>query len=118
MTRALRNLNFLLRRHRQTGADYDYLTKLTSEQLSWLEQFTRRYYNAENEADPVLRKEANRRRYSAKNADAMRIARSYENLDTNNIDDLDPEKLVLLAEGRANPPRHLRSVVRGSDETK
>ena len=118
MTRALRNLNFLLRRHRQCGFDVDYLTQLNSDQLTWLEGFARRYYNGENEPDPIRRKEANRRRYSAKNADAMRVAKFSENLDNNNVDDLDPEKLVLLGELPANPPRHLRSIGRGSDETK
>lgn len=95
MNPALRNLQFLLRRHRQTGCDIDYLLKLNSTQLEWLEQFVRNFYDGADR-DPVQRRTANHRRYMSKGGDCMAYRSLAKPVDP--TDNLSPEKIILLGE--------------------
>lgn len=116
MSKALRNLRFLQRRHRVTGFDVDYLLKLDAEQLAWLETFARKYYNGEGESDPERKKEANHRRYMSKSADAMGVSNSFtEGYELSNADHLTPERILLLQD-LPTPTRRLRSKKGRSNE--
>lgn len=92
-----RNVLFLMRRHALTGADMDYLNKLSPSELAWLEGFLRSFYDGAD-PDPAQRKAANRRRYSAKCADAMGksapLAAAAEGATTATAEDL----LILMEE--------------------
>jgi hypothetical protein len=96
-TRLLKNLRFLARRHRQTGLDVDYAEKLDIDSLRFLEAEMRRFYNGEGCVDEKEKKEANKRRYRAQQADAMGVS-NYGDDFTTTVDDLDPEKLLLIKE--------------------
>ena len=69
-----RNLNWIKRSHRQTGADMDYLMKLDPEAAAWMEHFLRQYYDGKDEPCPIKRREAYHRKYMAKCADAQTLA--------------------------------------------
>lgn len=95
-----RNLNFLKKRHSLSGFDSDYVDKLGDAESAWLERFSRNYYDglrAGQSEDHF--KEANRRRYRSKVTDAMtKIGFSLEDVDSESIDNLDPEKILLMFE--------------------
>lgn len=116
-SRTLSNLNFLLKRHKLTGFDCDYVRGLTEEQGQFMEHFARTFYDgkrqvtaglseAEINANEVVRKEANQRRYNLKTADAMARLDSFFDykafpLENLQADDLDPETLLILRESAA-----------------
>lgn len=92
-----RHLKFLQRRHSQTGFDSDYIDKLGPEALAWLDEFARGYYDGDPSQSQEHKKEANQRRYRAKSADVMsKISDVAESVVS--VDDLDPEKLLMLKE--------------------
>ena len=109
MSNATKNLKFLKRRHELTGFDCDYLDKLNTEELEFMEGFAREFYEGSSD-DAQQRKAGNRRRYSAKQADALRLAGELS--PTVLVDDLNPEKLLCLLEAtgtkvfKEEPPTH------------
>ena len=100
--KALRNLRFLQARHHETGFDSDYLTKLSLEQLEFMEKFAREFYDGDSD-DPHQKRLGNRRRYSAKAADAMRVAGG---LPTTVYGNLNPEELLAYRENHADAMRY------------
>lgn len=97
MSNAKRNLRFLKRRHEKTGFDCDYLSKLSPEELEWMEREMRAYYDGAD-SDPVRKRECNHRRYMAKEADCMALDRAPTELLESSHDDLTPEAILLLRE--------------------
>jgi len=95
-----RNLNFLKKRHALAGFDSDYIGKLNSAEVVWFEQFSRNYYDGLRDGQSEENfKEANRRRYRAKVADALsKVVLSFEAAPTDVVDDLDPEKILMILE--------------------
>jgi hypothetical protein len=70
---------------------------LNPAELLWLEDFAGKYYEGRPNPNLVHKKEANHRRYMAKEADAMSRTECLESWDEQ-VDDLDPEKQFLLKE--------------------
>ena len=98
MTKTKRNINFLKKRHQQTGFDSDYIDKLSDSELAWLEQFARDYYDGDsNQANQEHKKEANKRRYRAKHCDSLNKISILQST-PEQVDDCDPEKILLLKE--------------------
>lgn len=89
---------FLLKRHGLTGLDIDYVNRLSDAECAWYEKFARNYYDGDGDQSIAHKKEANRRRYRAKKADAMRVADASPVWPEDAKDSLDPEKLYLLRE--------------------
>lgn len=101
-SKARKNIKFLKKRHKVTGFDSDYIDKLNDDELKFMEEFARNYYDGED-PDPDYRAESNYRRYRAKKADAMSMASSkgVEVLSDMLVDDLDPEKILQIKEDLA-----------------
>jgi hypothetical protein len=80
---------------KRVGFDCDYLDDLNEEELKFLEAFAERYYSGHPDQPTEHKKEANRRRNSVRN-EAIFFVNSSVVADS--INDLDPEKILLLKE--------------------
>ena len=78
------------------GLDIDYLDKLSDEELAWYVDFVKRYYGGQS-SDLEERQDCNRRSYLAKQADAMSLSVSIDDLEApKNISN--PEEILILLE--------------------
>lgn len=114
MTTSLKNIKATKKQREKTGCDYDYESKLSAEELDWLDQFNKGYYNGDRKAIEAQAeeaglsperaeehlKDANYRRYRATQSDAMAVTTSidaadFENIPTASADTLSPELLTI-----------------------
>ena len=99
----LSKLKAMQKSHEQTGFDSDYLDRSSLEELEFMLEFSREYYDGTKGA-PESKRQANSRRYKAKQSDAMSRADYFP---IPKIDDMDPEKHLLLKESLIIKPPHI-----------